>query len=115
MHSGFELDQEIITQMEQMGAPADVLAAARAQLAPADFELFDENIPSFALFQRMRTQWRTRGMDGDLIGLDYGPLNTVMRLMKIRPADRSQCFDDLHLMEIETLSVTADRKRASQQ
>lgn len=97
--------------MEDMGAPADVIADARAQLAPADFELFDDNVTSFSVFQRMRTQWRTRGMDGDISGLDYSALPAVMQLMNIPPARQGGVFDDLHLMELETLMVAAERRR----
>lgn len=100
--------------MEQMGAPADVIAEARTRLLPSDFELFEDNLPSFHLFQRLRTQWRTRGMDGDICGLDYAVVPAVMRLLHIAPGRRSQCFEDIQLMELETLTVVAEKKRAAQ-
>lgn len=115
MQSGFEIDETIVAQLIDMDAPAEIIAAARREIdVTADFELYEDCALSVAVFRRMSTQWRTRGMDGDLIGLDYVPLPFVMRMLKVPPAQRPAVFDDLGEMESETLNLMAERRRNQQ-
>ena len=58
----------------------------------------------------MGTQWRTRGMDGALQGLDYNAIPTVMRLCEIPVKARKTVFQDVRIMEIETLKIVQERK-----
>jgi len=47
----------------------------------------------------MSTQWRTAGMAGDAVGLDYGALPTVLRMGGVPRKDWPAVFDDLRVME----------------
>lgn len=49
----------------------------------------------------MSTQWRMG--PGGPVGLDYGVLNTVMRLKKVPPSQRQSLFADLRVMESAAL------------
>lgn len=104
----------MIRQLEQMGAPADFIAAERAKLAPQDFELFEDNAYAVHVFQRMRTQWRTRGMDGQITGLDYAGFGMVARVCGVPPKQRVQVFEDMQLLELETLAITAEQRKAAE-
>ena len=57
------------------------------------------------LFLDMSTQWRS-GFAGRT-GLDYAALPAVLNLRAIPAADRERLFDDLRVMEIETLTLQA--------
>ena len=78
-------DEELIGQLVLMGAPDEFIEQTRASaVRNADFELFEDNVIVVTVFHRMSTQWRTRGMDGALQGLDYGVLPWVMRMCGVK-------------------------------
>lgn len=66
-------------------------------------EVWPDTQKAIGLFIAMRTQWRV-GMSG-LIGLDYCALPTVFRMQAIQRAEQPAAFDDLRLMEVETLNL----------
>lgn len=93
------------------GAPPEVIEQARNASADVQvLELFEDNWPAVECFQAMGTQWRTRGMDGALQGLDYNALPVVMRLCAIAVKDRKTVFEDIRIMEIETLRIVKERQ-----
>lgn len=53
----------------------------------------------------MSTQWRS-GFNGRT-GLDYAALPAVLDLRAVPIEDRARVFDDLRVMEIETLNLQA--------
>lgn len=59
-----------------------------------------------ALFA-MRTQWRTAGMNGALVGLDYGVLPWVLR--QIGLAESPELFAGLQVAESEVIKCLAAR------
>ena len=66
-------------------------------------EVWPENWPAWCLFAELSTQWRTAGMAGARVGLDYGPL--FARLDRIA-ADRDeweQLFQDVRVLEAAAL------------
>ena len=95
----------------QLGAPPDVLQAARNRAKQRDvFNVFPENWPSLEVFFAMATQWNRAGMDGKPCGLNYGALEPVLRMLKVYVPDEQnrrvlacsewpQIFDDLRVME----------------
>lgn len=91
-------------------AAADALAAIEArrrgaarpsdpvELDPADGGLVD-------LFQSLGSQWRTAGMTGVRIGLDYAAVPPVAAMMGI--AVTPELFQDLRVMEAAALAAWA--------
>lgn len=53
--------------------------------------------PAVELFSAMGTQWRMG--PGGPIGLDYGALPAVLRLMGAKREDLAGLFDDLRVIE----------------
>lgn len=97
--------------MVAMGAPSEVIEQARGSAQQSrDLEIFEDNVPAVAVFQRMHTQWRTRGMDGAIMGMDYAPLPFVMRMCGIAANQRQAVFEDIVIMEIETLKVIREKQ-----
>lgn len=96
--------------MKIMGASEEDIARARAAMAPADFELYEDCVQSYTVFRRMATQWRVGGMDGVPYGLDYTVFEVFCTRMGVPEDDRNQVFEDVGLMETETLRVIADRR-----
>lgn len=55
-----------------------------------------ENLPSFEIFSKVSTQWRT-APGGGVIGLDY---NVVFRLLDRLAGDAwDEIFDDIRILE----------------
>lgn len=96
--------------MQEFGAPPEVIeAAARNARTAEDFELFEDNEQSVRIFRSLATQWRFRGMDGLRAGLDYSVLPFVMHTLSVKRSDRKQVFEDVMLLEEETLLVQAEK------
>lgn len=64
-------------------------------------DIWPENWPAWALFGAISSQWRTTGM-GSYIGLDYGPLFTLMD----RQGLQGQAWLDM-LADIQTIESAA--------
>lgn len=79
-----------------------------------DFELMDDNVLPVTVFQAMQTQWRHAGDRAHRTGLDYGPLPFVMRSCRVPPAQRTQVFLDVQIMEREALKVYSERAERDQ-
>lgn len=96
-----------------MGAPQEVIDAARASMQrQQEFELFEDCLLPFNVFQAMNTQWRVKGgMDGGVSGLDYNALPFVMRMLGVPPSQRADIFQDVRTMEFETLNVIFERQK----
>lgn len=60
-------------------------------------DVWPEHMPACNVFIAMGTQWRI-GANG-ATGLDYGPLQGVMRLMGVPRKDWPAVFDDLRVIE----------------
>jgi len=76
--------------------------------APEDYaddvvEVWPENWTAWALFCRVSTQWRTGGMGGSYIGLDYTPIFRVMDADGLTAQDWHDTFDDLRAIEAAAL------------
>jgi len=101
----------VLADLAAWNAPPEVIAAARKARARADeVEVYPDNWASVMVFQRLHTQWRTRGMDGEISGLDYSSFPITARMLKVPRKDWEQVFDDVGLMENETLAVVAERR-----
>ena len=78
--------------------PPEIAAAIEAD---ADFDLWPENEPSFTLFTKIQTQWRT-GMSG-ATGLDYHGVGAAVQMMG--KAMTPELFSDIQLMERAALKA----------
>lgn len=70
-------------------------------------ELWPEHVTPVALFQRMRGQWRM-GACGP-VALDYGALDAVARMLRIKRGELRQAFEPLRVMEAEALAWFAEQ------
>lgn len=97
------VDDGVIAQLEQAGAPEEVIQAARKRMQPPDdgCEVWEENWLSFRVFESLGTQWNVAvGMSGLYhAGINYLALPIVMRRYKVPHEDRDRVFDDIRLME----------------
>jgi hypothetical protein len=111
IETGFEIDDGILEDLKVLGAPPEMLAAARASMAVQDdLEIFEDGLLSASVFDAMCTQWRYRpGMDGNPVGLNYPSLRTVMWGLAVPLAERRQVFEDVRVMEREALAVFAEK------
>lgn len=64
------------------------------------------NLPTYNLWCRVQTQWRTGAMGGKT-GLDYTGVEFVMRQMGIKRQDRPEVFDQLQAMEVCAINAWA--------
>jgi hypothetical protein len=109
---GLVVDTAVISSLEAAGAPAEVLAAARKNIAAsAEFEVWPENWESFLFFTGLETQWRfIAGLSGTVrTGLDYTAVLAEMQLKGMSVPDRIGLFADIKLMEraaLEALNKT---------
>jgi hypothetical protein len=75
----------------------------------ADTEVWPENWKSLELFMALDTSWRY-GMAGRT-GIDYSVLPVLFDLHSVRPKDQLQVFQDIRVMESETLRLMAEEAK----
>ncbi len=78
-----------------------------AGFEPEDYEtdpveVWPENWQSWSLFVQVSTQWRSAGMGG-YIGLDYGPLFTLMDRHGLQGHEWHHTFEDIRVIESTAL------------
>ena len=88
--------------MAAWGATEAEITAWRGMSPPAVFEVMPDNVPALEVFLHLDTQWRV-GPTGMPIGLDYGAVETVLRLMETE--DGRSVFEDIRIMERAALDV----------
>lgn len=71
-------------------------------------EVWPENLPTVNAFIAMSSQWRV-GPAGP-IGLDYGAIPAVLRLITLPRATWPDVFDGLRVMESEALKVMGESR-----
>lgn len=76
---------------------------------PKVVEIWQECRPAIEVFVACATQWRRAGMDGVMVGIDYGAVEIAARWMEI--AITPQIFWDLRVLEDETMAVIAERQK----
>lgn len=82
-----------------------MLGLTRDDLDDTAVEMWPDTERSIHLFIDLATQWRV-GMSG-ATGLDYAAIPPVLDMRGIPAPERGALFDDLRLMEIETLNLQA--------
>lgn len=81
--------------------------------------LIPEAVYGAIAYDAVRTQWRTAGMTGARVGLDYGACGPVLRLLLARWGvdgevgipDELELMEDVQVVELAILEV--DQERAS--
>lgn len=71
-------------------------------------EVWEENYPSFQVFNALGTQWRY-SMSG-VTGIDYNVIPNVFRLLGIKRTEWSQIFDDIRIMESAAITEINKQK-----
>lgn len=103
------IDDDIVAQLEVLGAPDDVIAAARASITPVDLDchVWEENWDTVMFFIEVGTQWRLEmGMAGlAYFGLEYRSVESVMNMLQIDLALRPDLFRGLRVMECAALPL----------
>lgn len=99
-------DDTVAEDLKVMGAPQEIID----EYNQADHENMDTflvwpgNWEAVMLFLSCNTQWRFSPSDR-LYGMDYTSVESVMRIRRIKPADRSAMLDDLRVMESAALEA----------
>lgn len=70
--------------------------------------VWPDNVPAVNAFVCMATQWRMG--PSDPIGLDYNPLESVLRLSGLPEALWHDAFEGLRVMEAEALMIMGERR-----
>lgn len=71
--------------------------------------VWGDNWPTFSVFERLSTQWRT-GMSGPT-GLDYGVIPDVLRFSGVPETDWPDLFAGIRIMEDAALGVMHESKK----
>lgn len=75
---------------------------------PKEFELWPENADAVIMYQRCGKLWRIDTMGG-LLGLDRPGIESLMRMMLIKPKDRLGLLDKLTIIEDEAMRIINGR------
>lgn len=89
--------------------PSGFFAALVSELESRVVEVWPENWPAFRLFSSLTTQWRTAGMTGAYVGLDYNVLHRELDDLGLTGEERQQMKDDIRVMEREALRVMREQ------
>lgn len=88
-------------------AEAAALCLTVEEASGAPVEIWPENVLAINVFCAMSTQWRI-GMGGPT-GLDYGVLESVMRLSGVPASERSEVFDSIRILETAALETMREK------
>lgn len=78
------------------------------------FFLLPDCLDSWVLWNRLQTQWRTAGVDGDRTGLDYAGVRAFMLAHGYGSGKRRserRALGDIQVMEGEVMTVWAQQKQ----
>ncbi|MCR9218925.1 MAG: DUF1799 domain-containing protein [Alphaproteobacteria bacterium] len=70
-------------------------------------EIWPDNLDAARLFFALGSQWRTGGLAGAPLGLDYAAIEPACRLLEIAPTPA--LFEDLQAMEAAARDVMLER------
>jgi hypothetical protein len=104
------VSEDIVTQLINLGAPDDVIAAARdkCQALDEDCLVWEENWQAVLFFLEISHQWLiVSGMGGlHYIGLNYPAIESVIRTFAPVPRSaRAALWSDLRVLERAALEV----------
>lgn len=101
----------MLRQLKDLGAPAEVIAAAANNMKSTICEVFADCWQSLEVFLTLGSQWRVvSGMGGMFYqGLDFNSIEPCFRLLGIPRSKRAELFKDLLVMQAEAASVINKR------
>ncbi|WP_119304954.1 DUF1799 domain-containing protein [Dongia deserti] len=106
-------DDSVARELRELGAPPEVIAQwerrAKGNAERARFAILEENQDAVRLFLASSTQWRTAGMGGVAIGLDYPGVESAARMMAL--AVTPTLFADLREMEHAAIKAMLEKRR----
>ena len=102
MYSGGVDPQDVAAKM---GLPSDLIADAEGV---ADQEVYPDVWPALDMLIDMQTQWRV-GAAG-ATGMDYTALETLMRVKRVKTADRADLLGDVRRMESAVLGLWREQR-----
>lgn len=110
-------DGSVEADMRAFGAPESEIdkwrqAAAQREKREA-IEVHADNWETVQLFDALHTQWRTAGMAGVRVGLDYGAVAPTAQAMGIELS--TQRFQEIRLMEASALKQIGENRRKEEQ
>ncbi|MDX1755888.1 MAG: DUF1799 domain-containing protein [Marinobacter sp.] len=83
-------------------------AAHRLASQSTDYPVLPENWEALNLFLECTTQWRRAGLEAVITGLDYGALETVMRMKGAK--NRKRLFEQVRLIEGGALQALREQR-----
>lgn len=80
---------------------AGLFGLSLEEIPDEEILIWDINLNAFKMFDALRTQWRV-GMSG-AIGIDYGVIRDVGKMLGFKNKEINDMFPDLQVMENEAL------------
>ena len=102
MYSGGVDPQDVAAKM---GLPSDLIADAEGV---ADQDVYPDVWPALDMLIDMQTQWRV-GAAG-ATGMDYTALETLMRVKRVKAAERAELLGDVRRMETAVLELWREQR-----
>jgi hypothetical protein len=112
-----QANAKLAAQLEEMGAPPEVVNQARGQTIVFNFAVWPENETALSLWLDMETQWRGQpmGLAGARPqGLDYTALFELMHTLGFKRKKREKLFRQLQVMERAALTALREQREAEQ-
>ena len=111
--------RDMLKNLRDWNAPAEhvdpVLREIERLSADHDFEVHPDNADAVEVFCQLGTQWRMLATLGGAVtqGLDYSAVDATLRLLRFKPARRTELFHDLRLMESAALKAMSEQRDAA--
>ena len=100
-----------------MGMPEELIrkniAAERRMIQQRAFEILPENWDALMVFLALSTQWRTAGMSGVRVGLEYASIPAVLEMTGFS-GQAADIFEKLRIMEAAAIPVFIDKAKKEQ-
>lgn len=107
-HSEDEVRRKVSDVDEAAMAFGLIAEWPEAVAEPPEVYLWPENLPVWRIFQEVRTQWYV-GINGPT-GLNYGGVEVVMRMQRVKRSERAQLFTKIQMMERAMLDAWSEKK-----
>lgn len=114
MDDHFAPDEEVMRQLEALGAPPEIIAKAAQRRARVECLIHDDCWLSVQTFISLAGQWRVVStMSGVLwMGIDFQSIEPCLRLRGVAKKLWQQVFADLELMQVEAVGIMNKRNSA---
>lgn len=104
----FVPDQHVIDSLIELGAPQDVIAAAKRGVVSDDYEIWPENLDALNVFLDLGSSWDWVALPGGgalRVGIRATEIVATLRIFGFRRARRAKLFRDIRAMERAALDV----------